>query len=39
MFLCRKCGCATDTAEEFREHMRVSHSSSLDKLVRRVFRL
>ncbi len=39
MFLCTKCGCVVDTAEEFEQHMRVSHSSILSKLTRKVFRL
>lgn len=28
-----------DTAEEFEQHVRVSHSSSLSRLARRVLRL
>jgi hypothetical protein len=38
LFLCSKCGCVVDTAEEFEEHMRVSHSSPLRRLARKVFR-
>jgi hypothetical protein len=39
MFVCPKCGCATDTAVEFKEHMKVSHSSPLRKLAWKVFKV
>ena len=39
MFMCYKCGCVVDTAEEFEEHMKVSHSSPLRRLARKVPRI
>lgn len=38
-FLCPKCGCVMDTADEFKEHMRVSHSPLLKRLAEKVFGL
>ena len=39
MFLCTKCGCIVDTAEEFEQHLRVSHPSPLTRLARKVFKI
>jgi hypothetical protein len=39
MFVCSKCGCVVDTAEEFEQHLKTSHSSPLLRLARRMFQL